>query len=434
MASAVLHIKDSYYFEVPKFMYRWNASEPGDFPDWWIRNDAEFQQWQAGRLIEGLQQLPDTPPLPRLQQLQQDWSQWQQEEPINFGRPLHVYLQMHHEVARQSYREWVAEPEHRRETFEQFLDRDEWDHEWFIRAYESSPWREQWEAVKQDSADVSQYVATAAWAPEKIEAYNKALHGKVLIPQPFGELRNAYEAESGFCISRFMIVQVVVVVLLVVIFSWLARRVVTGGAPKGRAWNLLEALLLFIRNEIARPAIGKKDGDRFVPILWTMFLFILGCNLMGLVPWVGGPTQSFGVTLALAGVTLATGMFSGMRKLGFAGYWKNLVPGMKLPLVMALLIIPVLFAIEALGLLIKHGVLGVRLLANMVAGHFVLLGIMDLAFSPEGAASDYWWLLAIISIIAATLFTGLELFIALLQAYIFTFLSALFIGMQVHHH
>ena len=85
-------------------------------------------------------------------------------------------------------------------------------------------------------------------------------------------------------------------------------------------------------------------------------------------------------------------------------------------------------------MLIKHGVLGIRLLANMVAGHVVLLGIMAIAFSLQGAVSDSWWIAAPISVIGATLFSCLELFVAFLQAYIFTFLSALFIGMAVHHH
>jgi len=110
------------------------------------------------------------------------------------------------------------------------------------------------------------------------------------------------------------------------------------------------------------------------------------------------------------------------------------VPGMDLPLAIAILIKPVIWVIEVLGMLIRHGVLAVRLLATMVAGHLVLLGIMALAFSYEGAASTAWPITAVISIIAATLFSLLELFVAFLQAYIFTFLSALFIGAAVHHH
>ena len=105
---------------------------------------------------------------------------------------------------------------------------------------------------------------------------------------------------------------------------------------------------------------------------------------------------------------------------------------MGLPLVLAIFIVPMLFAIEVLGLFIKHLVLGIRLLANMVAGHLVLLAIMGLAVAA--AASTNWHLTATISVVGSALFSLLELFVAFLQAYVFTFLSALFIGAAVHHH
>jgi F-type H+-transporting ATPase subunit a len=93
-----------------------------------------------------------------------------------------------------------------------------------------------------------------------------------------------------------------------------------------------------------------------------------------------------------------------------------------------------IFVIEVAGLLIRHGILAVRLLANMVAGHVVLLGFLLLAFSLEGAASANWHITAVVSIVVSVLFSFLELFVAFLQAYIFTFLSALFIGSATHHH
>ncbi len=124
----------------------------------------------------------------------------------------------------------------------------------------------------------------------------------------------------------------------------------------------------------------------------------------------------------------------GSVKFGPIGFWTNQVPSMDLHWAVGILIKPMLWLIEVLGLLIKHSVLAVRLLANMVAGHIVLLGIMGLAFSLEASFSDYWWIAAPISVIGSTLFSVLELLVAFLQAYIFTFLSALFIGAAVHHH
>jgi F-type H+-transporting ATPase subunit a len=168
--------------------------------------------------------------------------------------------------------------------------------------------------------------------------------------------------------------------------------------------------------------------------LWSLFFFVLGLNLMGIIPWVGAPTSAFACTSGLAAVTFVTGVVMGSKKFGVVGFWKNQVPSMDLPAAMALPIKALLFVIEVMGLLIKHGVLAVRLLANMFAGHIVLLGILALAFSWEGATSSMWWLAAPISVVSSTLFSLLELFVAFLQAYVFTFLSALFIGASIHHH
>jgi F-type H+-transporting ATPase subunit a len=180
--------------------------------------------------------------------------------------------------------------------------------------------------------------------------------------------------------------------------------------------------------------------NRFLPLLWTIFFFVLGCNLMGMVPWTGAPTAAFGVTLAMAGVTFLTVIVAGMMQFGVIGFFLNQIPGMDLPWYMAIIIKPMILAIELLGLCIKHGVLAVRLLANMVAGHLVILGIMGLAFGAEAAANfrglpDWQWgLTATIAVVASAAFSLLELFVAFLQAYIITFLSALFIGAAIHKH
>ena len=169
-------------------------------------------------------------------------------------------------------------------------------------------------------------------------------------------------------------------------------------------------------------------------MLWTIFMFVLGCNLMGMVPWAGAPTSAISVTGALAVVTMGIGMVFGMQKFGFAGFWLNLIPHMDLPLWIAIVIKPVMFLIELLGFIIKHLVLAIRLLANMVAGHLVLLAIMGLAFTYEAAQSETWHIAAVFAVVGSTLFSILELFVAFLQAYLFTFLSSLFIAASTHHH
>jgi F-type H+-transporting ATPase subunit a len=322
-------------------------------------------------------------------------------------------------------------------------------------------WRHGWKTLE----DVPQFLRAGHPEVTDVAVFNEALDGKVLIPQPFAELESLYAVKSGFGISKYMILEVVLAAFLVLLFTRLAAKLRTGEPAKGRLANLLEAMILFVRDQIARPAIDshdhhdhhdeahghdnshghaapahaqavleKHDGDRFVPLLLTLFFFVLGCNLLGMVPWAGSPTAAFAVTLSLAGVTLLTVVVAGMRKFGFLGFFGNQVPSMDLPLPLAIILKPLIFLIEMAGLLIKHGILAVRLLANMVAGHLVLLGIMGLISAAATYSMGLWATVTGISVVSCTLFSVLELFVAFLQAYIFTFLSALFIGAAVHQH
>lgn len=414
MASPILHIKDSYYFEVPKaFCPASYTGKSGDnpFPDFWIRLDGEHQTWEARQLIGklhdlGLEGLHDEA------ETLEHYEHWKHEDHANFGKPFDLYLN-----------------QSGGELSKHFLDKLEGDTAW------AGKWNTAVGEVRTTENFAKYKTDATAWSQAKIDGYNKSLRGKILIPQPFGgQIKNLHESASGFCLSKFMIIEVVAALLVAVIFIRLAGLIRTGGRPRGKFWNFFEAMLLFIRDEVARPAIGKADADKFVPLLWSIFFFVLACNLFGMLPWAGAPTSAFAVTLSLAVVTFATGIISGSIKFGPVGYWLNQVPSMDLPLVTAIVLKPMIFVIEVFGLFIKHGVLGVRLLANMVAGHLVLLTLMGLAFSIDGAKSDLWGFTAGISVASATLFSCLELFFAFLQAYIFTFLSALFIGAAVHHH
>lgn len=258
--------------------------------------------------------------------------------------------------------------------------------------------------------------------------------GKLWIPQPFGELSHGPHPTpiSGFCISKFMVLEVVVAVLLLLVFIPIARRIATGERPKGRFWNFFELLLVFIRDEIARSAIGKKDGDRFVPILWTLFFFILFCNLLGLLPWLGTATGAVGTSGALAAIVVCVSIGAGSSKMGLVGFWKAQVPHIELPIALAVILIPMLFVIEVLGLFIRHIMLGMRLFANMFAGHIVLVVLMGFIASTAGTLA--WFGVMPAAVFGCTAMMLLEIFVAFLQAYIFTFLSALWIGMAVHPH
>ena len=187
--------------------------------------------------------------------------------------------------------------------------------------------------------------------------------------------------------------------------------------------------------EFVASTVRDTTGDagmRFFPLVFSLFMFVLVSNLFGMIPWMGSPTGALATTAALATVTFCTVVGSGMAKLGAVGFWKAQVPHMDLPFVLKVLLIPMIFVIEVFGLFVKHGVLAVRLLANMMAGHVVLAVI--LAFIAASAQSLWWWGVMPASVLGATALSLLELFVAFLQAYIFTFLSALFIGMAVHPH
>jgi F-type H+-transporting ATPase subunit a len=269
-------------------------------------------------------------------------------------------------------------------------------------------------------------------------------HGHVDIPQPFMREEPIFRAETksplvnrviqplDLKITKFMVIEAAVAVLLLVFFVALGQALKGGAIPRGRFRNMLEAMLLYFRDSVARPCIGHHDADRFVPFLWTIFFFVLGCNLFGMIPWMGSPTGSLAVTATLALITFLVVIGSGMTKLGAVGFWKAQVPHMELPPALRVVLVPMIFAIEIFGLLVKHGVLAVRLLANMMGGHVVLAVI--LAFIAASAQSLWWWGVMPASILGATALSMLELFVAVLQAYVFTFLSALFIGMAVHPH
>ena len=145
------------------------------------------------------------------------------------------------------------------------------------------------------------------------------------VPQPFEAIG------LHLHLTKFMVLELVVAVLMVAIFVPLGRKLASGRPPRGRLWNLLELILVFVRDEIARPAIGSHDADRFLPFLWSQFFFILFLNLCGLVPWAGSPTGELAVTGAIAVITLGVVVGAGMTRFGPIGFWTGQVPHMDVP-------------------------------------------------------------------------------------------------------
>jgi F-type H+-transporting ATPase subunit a len=235
-----------------------------------------------------------------------------------------------------------------------------------------------------------------------------------------------------FQITKFMILEVLAAIIIIAIYVPLSRRVQTGEPPKGYFWNTFESVLTFIRDEVAKPNIGEHDADKYVPFLWTLFLFILTCNLLGMLPFLGSPTSSFTVTLMLAVIAFCAIHGSAIAAHGVGHYLKSYVPHIDVPFGMGYLLIPMIVVIEVIGHFIKAFVLAVRLFANMFAGHTVLAFIL---FFIVMSSKEVWYLhgsITIGSVLGVTALSLLELFVAFLQAFIFVFLTSLFMGSMLH--
>jgi F-type H+-transporting ATPase subunit a len=219
-------------------------------------------------------------------------------------------------------------------------------------------------------------------------------------------------------ITRHVVMMWVVAVLLILAFTITTRR--RGLVPKGLA-NVFEAIVVFIRDDIARPALGEHEHRRFMPFLLTVFFFILSCNLLGLIPYGATATGNISVTAGLAICAFFAVQIGGVMHNGFFGYFKGLVPS-GLPLPITILLVP----IELLGLVAKPFALCIRLFANMTAGHVIILALLGLIFMFKAYA------VAAVAVPFSLAIYVLELFVSLVQAYIFTMLSAVFIGMAVH--
>ena len=271
-------------------------------------------------------------------------------------------------------------------------------------------------------------------------------------------------------------------VFALAVLSIAARQIATGPASagtdryltKGRIAQIVEVIVQGLRTGVLEPLLGKKTADYYLPFFLSLFFFILTLNLFGLVPFAdlqelvhkmfagghahdtadaahaatdghgahppiffgGTATASISVTAGLATVSFFAILFQSMRDLGVKGFLEHMCGGTELltgPKGL-LLVVPIIFVVEILGLFIKPGALAIRLFANMLAGHTLLATIFG--FTGMALAAKGWGLAAPIGIVSATFAVAimfLELFVAFLQAFVFMFLTAVFIGMMSHH-
>ena len=231
----------------------------------------------------------------------------------------------------------------------------------------------------------------------------------------------------------FMVITAILVFLTMRIAGQvLQRQRARGQAPSGFA-NGVEAMVLFVRNDIAIANIGH-EGAKFAPLILTLFFFILYANIIGLLPWGSAATGNLAVTGALAFLVFLVIEIGGMMKLGFKGYLGTIFP--KVPglsgagaMVMSVAMAP----IEILGKLVKPFALAVRLFGNMTAGHFVILSLFGIIFL-FGAIPVWNWAIGFTTALLVVGIMMLELIVAFLQAYVFALLSSVFIGLMQHEH
>lgn len=238
------------------------------------------------------------------------------------------------------------------------------------------------------------------------------------------KLTNMFSGEGelfyDFSITKNVFVILLMSIFLILLFGRMAKRYKKSLNPGGSA-KFLEPIVVFVRDEIAKPNIGEKHYKRFMSFLLTVFFFIWFLNLAGMTPLGIGVTSNIAVTFSLALVVFLITTFSGNKN-----YWGHIfwMPGVPVP--MKIILAP----IEVIGMVVKPFSLMIRLYANMLAGHVVLMSIIALIFMFQNwfAAGSFSALTLVLSI--------LELLVAALQAYIFTMLAALYFGSAVeeHHH
>jgi F-type H+-transporting ATPase subunit a len=280
------------------------------------------------------------------------------------------------------------------------------------------------------------------------------------------ELLGHREIHLPWWLHKMVLIEFISVALILLFYLPLAYRASSGTPPRGAFANSMEVLLTFVRNDIAKPTLGE-DADRFVPFLWTLFLFILFNNLLGMFPFLGSPTASPWVTLALALIVFFAIHGAAIAKMrvhghghdhehgheqhsdhhhgepvpageqghfghGFMNYMKSMWPQLDLPFPFGPIIKPLVFVLEVQGVLVRNLVLAIRLFANMFAGHMVLATILFFIQMSANSIPLLWGTVTVSSVVGIVALSLLEIFVAFLQAFIFVFLASLFMGMALN--
>lgn len=230
---------------------------------------------------------------------------------------------------------------------------------------------------------------------------------------------------TDLAVTNLQLFQLAAVLLVIVCFSGVPSYLRTGRGDV--VSKLFAGFATWVRDEMVFPVMGRETGGKFLPYFLTVFFFILFMNVLGLVPGAATATASIFVTAALATTTLLAMVGGGIVAQGPVGYFKNLVP--HVPLLMW----PLMFVVEIVGVLVKPFALMIRLFANMTGGHLVVLSFMGLLFlMAKGAGNTAAYSASPLVVAFGVFIMIVESFVALLQAYVFTMLSILFIQASIH--
>lgn len=281
-------------------------------------------------------------------------------------------------------------------------------------------------AFKSESESHDSHAPSTAQGPSTSVLYTKDEHG-ITGKNENGELVEIWDVS----ITKSVFGMLLIITCIILLFTRVAKSYSRnpGLAPTGMT-NFLEPLILFVRDDIAYPVIGKEKSKKFLPFLLTTFFFILGCNLLGLIPFIGGfnITGTIGVTIILALLVFIITTINSNKH-----YWGHILWPPGVPHLIKLIVVP----IEMLSVFIKPTVLMIRLTANMSAGHIIILSFISLVFIfNQNFGTGAGIGIGVFSTLFMIFMYFLEILVAFLQAYVFTLLAAIYFSeaTQEPHH
>lgn len=238
------------------------------------------------------------------------------------------------------------------------------------------------------------------------------------------DMDTAHEG-AQLVLTNFQIFMLLSIAMIFVVLGGVANYVRTGrGDILSRAFA---GFCMYVRDEMVYPVMGEHTGRKFLPFFMTLFFFLVFMNVAGLIPFTATPTASIAVTFAMAAIILLVMVIGGMIVQGPLNYFKHLVPEVPWWLW------PVMFIVEIIGVVAKPFALMVRLFANMSGGHMVVLSFVGLIFLANSlAGATIGWSVSPFAVGFGVFIMIIEAFVALLQAYVFTYLAILFVGGSLH--